>query len=304
MIPLEGAAAAPGVLASLAAGLLSFLSPCVLPLIPVYLSFISGESAAALGMSRTLGPDGKQARAGGKLRMVLFVRTLFFVAGFTLVFTALAIVFGGGMRFVGSSASLWVNRVAGVLVIVLALNTVFDFIPFLRGEYRVAEPGAGGTVAPGASATGADAKTATRAWNPLRAVLLGMAFAAGWTPCVGPILSSILLFAGQEGNIARSALLLVAYSAGLGIPFILTGLFLDRATPILSWFKRHMTAVKIVSGILLLGFGIALLAGTLSGITVFFLKAGYAMEELSLTGPEWFRPVASFLSRWFTFQGA
>lgn len=291
MIPLEGATAAPGILASLAAGLLSFLSPCVLPLIPVYLSFISGESAAALGMSRASGPEGKPARAGGKLRMVLLVRTLFFVAGFTLVFTALAIVFGGGMRFVGSSASLWVNRVAGILVIVLALNTVFDFIPFLRGEYRVAEPGAGGT-------------DTARAWNPLRAVLLGMAFAAGWTPCVGPILSSILLFAGQEGNIARSAFLLMAYSAGLGIPFILTGLFLDRATPVLSWFKRHMTAVKIVSGILLLGFGIALLAGSLSGITVFFLKAGYAMEELAATGPEWFRPVAGFLARWFTFQGA
>ncbi len=295
MIPPE-AAAAPGMLAALAAGLLSFLSPCVLPLIPVYLSFISGESAAALGMSRSPAAKSQGSPAGKGIRAALLVRTLFFVAGFTLVFTVLAIVFGGGMRFVGSSASLWINRAAGVLVVVLGLNTLFDFIPFLRGEYRLAEPGA-------AAGTAGEGK-ANRAASPLKATLLGMAFAAGWTPCVGPILSSILLFAGQGGDVARAALLLASYSAGLGIPFILTGLFLDRATPVLAWFKRHMTAVKVASGILLVAFGVALLAGSLSGITVFFLKAGYAMEEFAESGPAWFRPVASFLARWLTFQGA
>ncbi len=286
MIPLESVAT-PGFFASLAAGLLSFLSPCVLPLIPVYLSFISGESASTLGLSRS-GAAGP--RKG--IRAALLVRTLFFVAGFAAVFTALAIVFGGGMKYVGSSATLWINRIAGALVIVLGLNAMFDFIPFLRGEYRLSEPGA------------QKKADKSRFGGPMRAILLGMAFAAGWTPCVGPILSSILLFAGQDGNVARSALLLGAYSAGLGIPFILAGLFLDRATPILAWFKRHMMAVKVISGLLLVGFGIALLAGSLAGITVFFLKAGYAMEELSVNGPAWFRPVAGFIARWLTFQGA
>lgn len=307
MIPLESVAT-PGVFAALAAGLLSFLSPCVLPLIPVYLSFISGESASALGMTGKKGDstavsgtgDGRSSRSKRGIRAVLLIRTLFFVAGFTLVFTALAIIFGGGMKFIGSSATVWINRGAGVLVIVLGLNTLFDFIPFLRGEYRISEPGAVNNTAQ----TGGGKASAARFGGPLKAVLLGMAFAAGWTPCVGPILSSILLFAGQDGNAARAALLLAAYSAGLGIPFILTGLFLDRAAPVLGWFKKHMTAVKIVSGLLLIGFGIALLAGSLSGITVFFLKAGYAMEELAQTGPAWFRPVAGFFSRWFTFQGA
>lgn len=293
MIPLEGAAAVPGLLAAFAAGLVSFLSPCVLPLIPVYLSFISGESVAALGLGggSAAGEEGRDSRKG--IRAVLLTRTLFFVAGFTLVFTALALIFGGGMRFVGSSASLWINRGAGILVIVLALNTLFDFIPFLRSEIRVASPG-----------SSAPAGSKAAAGSPVKALLLGMAFAAGWTPCVGPILSSILLFAGQGGDLIRSALLLGAYSAGLGLPFILTGLFLDRATPILRWFKKHMRGVKIVSALLLFGFGLALLADSLSGITIFFLKAGYAMENLAAEGPEWFRPLASFLARWLSFQGA
>ncbi len=275
MIPtgsLDSLALLPGMLAALGAGLLSFLSPCVLPLIPIYLSFISGESAAAL-------------KTGTVSRFFILRRSLFFVAGFTFIFVLLAIIFGGGMRFLGSSASLIINRAAGALVIILALNTLFDFIPFLRGEARFDA-----------------AKTGTPP-GILKAFLLGMAFAAGWTPCIGPVLSGILVFAGQSGNIARAALLLTLYSAGLGIPFILAGLFLDKAQPVLNFFKKHGRAVKIVSGLLLLVFGLMILTGGLQNITVAFLKAGYALEELSQTGPQWFRPLAAFLSRWLTFQG-
>jgi len=270
----------PGLFAAFAAGLLSFLSPCVLPLIPVYLSFISGESAAAL-------------KGGTAKRFPLLIRTLLFVGGFSLVFVLLAVVFGGGMRFIGSSASLTITRIAGVLVIILGFNTLFDFIPFLRGDYRIhtGSASANGTTAQTTSASG------------FKAVLLGMAFAAGWTPCIGPILSSILLYAGQSGTLLRSTLLLALYSLGLGIPFILTGLFLDRALPVFSAFKRHMTAVKIVSAMLLLGFGLAMLTGGLSGITVFFLKAGYSLQDWSVNSPLFFRPAAAFLARWFTFQG-
>lgn len=220
----------PGLFAALAAGLLSFLSPCVLPLIPVYLSFISGESVEAL--------------RGARRRWVLLGRSATFVAGFTVVFVALALAFGGGMGLVGMGSSRAVmralTRVAGVVVILLAINILFDFIPFLRFERR-ASPRASERI------------------GALRAFLIGMAFAAGWTPCVGPILSSILLYAGNGGSAFRAAMLLAAYSAGLGIPFILSGLFLDRALPLLNLLKRHVRAIKIVSAVLLIALAIPLL---------------------------------------------
>lgn len=274
---------APGIASALAAGLVSFLSPCVLPLVPVYLSFISGESASDIQRG--------QARRG---RVV--ARTLLFTLGFTIVFTALGLAFGGGMRFIGSSARRTVNQVAGIAVIALALNYLFDFIPALRHEARV-RPSR--TPAPSDSASGRGAIL-----SGIRSVLAGMAFAAGWTPCVGPILSSILLLSGESGDPVRAAILLGAYSAGLAIPFILGGAFLDRALALFGFFKRHNTAVKVITGGLLLTFGIILLAGNLSLVTAFFLRQGYALADFAETGPAWFRPIAAFLARWFLFQGA
>lgn len=268
--------AVPGVFAALGAGLLSFLSPCVLPLIPVYLSFISGESIEILKTST-------------RKKGALIIRTVLFIAGFTLVFTALGLIFGGGMRFLGSSAGVIINRVAGVLVIAMALHLAFDFIPFLRTEKRISEPGAIGRQGGGAGV--------------FRPLLMGMAFAAGWTPCIGPMLSSILMYAGGSGNIAHAGILLGAYSAGLGIPFLLTGVFFERMTPLLGWMKKHFAAIKILSAVLLASFGIVMLAGGLSGITVFFIKIGYALQEYSESGSGVLRPIASFLAGWFLFQG-
>lgn len=262
----------PGVALSFAAGLLSFLSPCVLPLIPVFLSFIMGESILE-----------KTSRE--KMRYKLLGRTLLFVAGFSFVFVLLALVFGGGMRFLGSSASLIISRISGVLVLLLGINLLFNLLPFLAQEFRIDTKG----------------KIDRLGW--LRAPLFGMAFAAGWTPCIGPILSTILLYAGNSGNAAHAAILLSAYSFGLGLPFILTGIFFDRATPILSWFKRHMTAVRVISGLLLIGFGLAIITGGISGITTAFMRLGYAVETSAETGPAWLRPIAGFLARWLTFQG-
>lgn len=220
----------PGLLAAFAAGLLSFLSPCVLPLVPVYLSFISGESVAAI-------------KSGGTRKWTLLARSGLFVAGFSAVFTALSIVVvGGGMLALGAGYAAIVSRIAGIAVVILALNMLFDFIPFLRIERR-ADPKLGGKI------------------GGARAFLIGMAFAVGWTPCVGPILSSILLYAGNGGNGFRAALLLVAYSGGLGVPFILSGLFLDRAMPVMAFVKRHMRAVQIASAVLLIAFAVPLLLG-------------------------------------------
>ena len=114
----------PSVALSFAAGLLSFLSPCVLPLIPVYLSFISGESVLSVSENR---------EARGRL----FGRTLLFVAGFSVVFVLLAIIFGGGMRFLGSSATSIITRVSGILVLVMGINLVFNLLPFLAREFRL-----------------------------------------------------------------------------------------------------------------------------------------------------------------------
>lgn len=265
-----GNASLPGLFGAFFAGLLSFLSPCVLPLIPVYLSFISGESLAEI-------------REGSSGRLRLFLRSVSFVLGFTVIFVLLAILFGTGARFIGSSLPRIIMRSAGVIVIILGLNMLFDFIPFLRGQIKAQAPG---TVA-GFS----------------KAFLFGMLFAAGWSPCIGPILSAILLFAAQSGALMRSALLLAAYSLGLGIPFLLVGLFFDRAEPVLQWFKRHARGVKIISGLLIIFFGLLMVSAGLASITVFFVKLGYILEAYAQKGVPILSAIAGFLARWLQFQG-
>jgi cytochrome c-type biogenesis protein len=265
----------PGFFAAFAAGLASFLSPCVLPLVPVYLSIITGESISTLKAGKNDGQSIPDRRA-------ILRRTILFVAGFSIVFVILAIVFGGGMRFVGSGANAVIMRVSGVIVIVLAANMLFDFIPFLRAERRVRR----------------DARPGTS-----NALLFGMAFAAGWTPCVGPILSSILLYAGSDGNVPRAAMLLAAYSAGLGVPFVLAGTFLDRATPALGFFKRHAIPVKIVSAAILLVFAVSMLTNGSASFAIALQKAGYALAESADAAPAWWAPVARAIAKWLSFAG-
>ncbi|MGP1431086.1 MAG: cytochrome c biogenesis protein CcdA [Treponema sp.] len=266
-----GSTSLPGLAGAFLAGLLSFLSPCVLPLIPVYLSFISGESLS-------------QIRDGSSGRFRLFLRSLSFVLGFTVVFVVLAILFGTGARFIGSSIPRNIMRGAGIVVILLGLNMLFDFIPFLRTELKAQAPN---------NAAGAS-----------KAFLFGMLFAAGWSPCIGPILSSILLFAAQSGNVARAAFLLGAYSLGLGIPFLLTGLFFDKTEPLLRWFKQHARGVKITAGILIIFFGVLMLTAGLTSITTFFIKIGYMLEDYAQTGTPPFSTIAGIIARWLLFQGA
>lgn len=257
----------PGFLATFAAGFLSFLSPCVLPLVPAYLSFISGESVSAL-------------KTGAVRRFPLLLRSLAFVAGFTVVFVALAMLVGGGMGFAVGGAGFaaarlraLLPRIAGALIILVALNVAFDFIPFLRNTFKPATKnsgkGSGGKGAAGESGEAGEGSPLAALVSFGKAIILGMTFAAGWTPCVGPILSSILLFAAQDGDALRSAGLLAVYSAGLGIPFVLAALFLDRMTGLLDWFKRHATGVRVVSAVLLGVLGFAMLTGGLPGVTGF-----------------------------------
>ena len=245
----------PGILSAGLAGLLSFISPCVLPLIPAYLSFISGATVAELG--------------SGRARSRVFIRSLAFSAGFTLAFTILGIVFSGGAMFVGSGqASLYVGIVGGILVILLGLNLIFDFVKFLNFDARFMAKFSGkkNSGIPGA-------------------ILLGFAFAAGWSPCIGPILGSILLYAGREGNIPRAALLLLSYSMGLALPFLATGLFFDRLKPLLAFLAKRGKEVRLISGIILIIFGIAMAAGSLGSVSALAARAGYGLEAFVEANP-------------------
>ena len=214
-----------------AAGLLSFLSPCVLPLLPAYLSFMTGLTTAELA-----GEDRSTAR--------VVVPALLFVLGFSLVFVGL----GASASLLGQFMAQYravIERVAGVVVVafgVLMLGIIK--VPWLYGEMR------------------AD-MSATRSFGRGAALVMGMAFAAGWTPCVGPILGSILALAGASGSAAQGALLLLAYSAGLGVPFLLVALLFGRVRPLLSWLGRHSLTINRVAGVVLIVVGALIFTGRL-----------------------------------------
>ncbi|HSV56989.1 MAG TPA: cytochrome c biogenesis protein CcdA [Magnetospirillaceae bacterium] len=247
----------PGALLALGAGLLSFLSPCVLPLIPGYLSFISGTGAAEA--------------ADPAPRRAVLARTTAFVLGFTAVFTALGMVFGGGILLLGGAARA-VTRVSGIIVILLGLNILFDFLKFLNIERRVHPTG--------------------RPRGLAGAFLIGAAFGAGWTPCVGPILASILIFAGRRGNPGTAAALLAVYSLGLALPFLAAGAYLDRMKPLIAWFHRRGREVRAVSGLLLVLMGLGILLGQTTVLTAALSRAGHFLAAFSRSNPEGARATA------------
>jgi len=216
---------------SLVAGAASFLSPCVLPLLPGYLSFVSGVSVDELQAGR---------------RRVL-PATLAFVLGFAIVFTAA----GAGVAFVGDVIRAYERQLqiaAGALLIVLGL-LVAGVVPttWLERERRVLP------FRPPKGIVGA--------------VVTGFAFALGWTPCVGPILASILTLAASGRDPLAGALLLFVYSLGLGVPFVLAGLLFSRLLNVLAWAKRHVRAIRIVSGVLLAGYGLIIIMGRLGWLS-------------------------------------
>lgn len=239
------------ILTALGAGLLSFLSPCVLPVIPGYLSFISGKGASEL--------------KSGQERAFVFFRTLFFALGFSAVFVILGIVFSGSGMLLGGKTARLITIIAGILIIVFGINMIFDFIKFLNREAR--------------------AHVSSRPAGAAGAFLVGMAFGAGWTPCIGPILMSILFMASRAGGAGKAAILLSAYSLGLAIPFLLAGLFFEKMGPILNWFKKRGDKVRIVSGILLIIIGLAMAFGRLAAINSFFTRMGFQLKYAMSSSP-------------------
>ncbi|WP_341252952.1 cytochrome c biogenesis CcdA family protein [Euzebya pacifica] len=223
------------------AGILSFTSPCCLPLMPGYLSYISTAA------HDTPGPDGQSTTAGAgttvtvarRARTRALTSALLFVLGFGVVFTAL----GAGASAASSlllTNRVLLSRVGGVIIIVMGLVLAGVVrVPLLMREYRFDLS----RVRPG----------------PAGAVPLGMAFAIGWVPCIGPVLAGILTVAASDGSVGRGAALLAIYSAGLGIPFVGLAVAASRLQPAVAWLRRHARGVELAGGGVMIVMGVLLL---------------------------------------------
>ena len=221
------------IIPSFIAGVLTFLAPCTLPLVPAYLGFISGVSTHDL-------KDPEKLKA---VRKKVFLNGLLYVIGFSGVFILLGVIFGlGGVALAGYQDVL--SRVGGAFVILFALYMLgasnISFLSFLNFERHIK---ISGKLKPG---------------KPSSSLILGATFAFGWTPCVGPILGSILLLATSTATITQGALLLAVFSLGLGLPFLIIALGIGHATQTIKKITKHLPKISLVGGVFLLFLGILL----------------------------------------------
>jgi cytochrome c-type biogenesis protein len=244
---LIDAALLPAIGISLIAGVLSFLSPCVLPIVPPYLAYMSGVSIGEM-----------QDEAAARRKAILSAS--FFVLGLSTVFLFLGFTASAFGTFFLKNQQLF-SQIAGVVVIVFGLHFLGVFrIPLLDREARIDSGESGG------SAFGA--------------YVLGLAFAFGWTPCIGPQLGAILSMAASEASVTRGTLLLGVYAAGLGIPFLLAAMFLNRSMTLMNRLKPHMALIEKIMGILLILVGVALLTGAFSAFAWWLLETFPALSRL------------------------
>jgi cytochrome c-type biogenesis protein len=228
-IDIIDASLLPAMLIAMAAGLLSFLSPCVLPIVPPYLAYMGGIS-----MTEMEGRDGAARR-----RVVL--SALFFVLGLSTVFLFLGFTASAFGRFFLMNQT-WFVTIAGIVIMIFGAHFLGIYrIGIMDREMRMDAGDRGG------SAFGA--------------YVLGLAFAFGWTPCIGPILGAILSIAANEADMARGTALLAAYAVGLGVPFLLVALWFPRLSGLMSFMKRHMERIERVMGLLLWTVGLLMLTG-------------------------------------------
>ncbi len=236
--------------AALLAGLLSFVSPCVLPIVPPYLAWLAGVSFDEL----------RDEAPGAEQRRRVIIAAFAFVLGFATVFIAL----GATASVIGKTIAQYFDTlaiVAGILIIIMGLHFLGVFrIGMLYREARVQ----------------VDRKPA----GPLGAYVIGLAFAFGWTPCVGPVLAAILFIAGSEGTALRGAALLGAYSLGIGIPFLLAAIFASRFLGWAARFKKHMRKVEMAMGGLLVITGILFITGQMSAISYWLLETFPAFQTI------------------------
>ena len=222
-------------LAAFGAGLLSFISPCVLPLIPGYLSYISGLSLDEMRGTAVVAGGGTVAVARTGARRQVIVSSLAFILGFSLVFVSLGAAASAIGQFLAQRQELF-NRIAGAVIIIFGLHTMGVLrIEWLYQEKRV--------------------QTSRKPAGVVGAGLVGVAFAFGWTPCIGPILAGILALAGSQETVGKGIQLLGVYSLGLGVPFMATALMIDRFFGAMGRIRKHYHAIEMVSGALLIIIG-------------------------------------------------
>ena len=230
--------------AAFSAGLLSFVSPCVLPLVPSYISYITGLSVEQL----------TDADERSKFKTAIVVNALLFIAGFSSVFIA----FGASASFIGQMLITYqdhIRRIGGIMIIVFGLYLLGILnLNFLKMEHRY--------------------QFRNRPAGYLGSFLIGVAFAAGWTPCVGPVLGTILLYASTTDSLLNGIVLLACYSLGLGLPLFLTALGVDRFLAYFKEVRAYLWGVSTVSGVFLIVVGIMIYANSLTMITSFLEQHG------------------------------
>ena len=228
------------VLIAFAAGLFSFFSPCVLPLVPSYITYITGVSFSEL--------SDLEARKKARIRTIL--HSALFIAGFSLIF----ILMGASASYLGQLLSKyqpWIMKIGGVLIILLGLQFVLQLFPFLQIEKRI--------------------HFEKKSLSYLGSFVVGIVFAAGWTPCIGPILSTILIYASTSKNLTTGVILLMSYSLGLGIPFFMAALAFNTFLSAFERLRHYMRAIVVVSGLFLIAIGILILTDSLSSLSNYLM---------------------------------
>ncbi|MCL4798926.1 MAG: cytochrome c biogenesis protein CcdA [Burkholderiales bacterium] len=238
-------AASVGLLTAFAAGIVSFLSPCVLPLVPGYVSYIAGQSA-------------QRVHARVSARVAAFALSAFFVAGFATVFVA----FGASATAIGQVFARYryeLNVAGGIVIVLFGLLMLgmLRWAPWLQRDLRFHPRIVGG--------------------SPVTAYVLGLAFGFGWTPCIGPVLGAILMVGAAGGG---GVALLAAYALGLGVPFLAAALLLDRATRLTRRARKLGVALQLVGGLVLVVFGLAMITGYVSVFSFWLLEAFPALGRI------------------------
>ena len=234
--------------AAVLAGLISFLSPCVLPLVPPYLVYLTGAT-----IEHVANDEGVQAS-----KRAVMTSALVFVLGFSTVFVAL----GASASLIGGFIRAWsaeLSILAGVIIIIMGLHFLgLTRIGLLMREGRLPIPKPVGL------------------WG---AYVMGLAFAFGWTPCIGPILAAILSVAAAEATVAKGAMLLPVYSAGLGIPFLLAAFAIEQFSELFMRMKKHLARVEHAMGVLMVITGVAFLTGAISNVSIWLLETFPALQK-------------------------
>jgi cytochrome c-type biogenesis protein len=234
--------------AAFIAGIISFLSPCVLPLVPPYLIYLTGATIEHVASDETASAS----------RRAVMISAVMFVAGFSTVFVAL----GASASLIGGLIRAWsaqLSIAAGIVIIVMGLHFLgLTRIALLMREGRL---------------------TAPKPVGKCGAYVMGLAFAFGWTPCIGPILAAILSVAAAEATVTKGAGLLAIYSAGLGIPFLLAAFMIEQFSSLLARLKRHLATVERAMGVLMVLTGIGFLTGSMSTFSIWLMETFPALAN-------------------------